>query len=1108
MSHHTSRPLSENNAGNNQLPLFRLDVKVAIMAAVGVLITAAALVYLAVWQSDLYNRLAQREVEQLIGADLDHITQGVYNLVRTENEAVQLQVDYNLNVARHVLSGKGRVYLADETVPWEVVNQFTRDRQTLVLPKMVVEGRWLGKNRDPDLKTPVVDDVAQLVGETATIFQRMNPEGEMLRVATNVMTRDRRRAIGTYIPAVDPDGTPNPVVSAVLKGETYNGRAYVVNAWYLTAYEPIRDSAGRLIGMLYVGIEQKTVESRVRHAILDTKVGNTGYVYVIGGQGESRGRYIISHKGERDGEDIWSNRDIDGRYVIREIVSRAVSLGPGEMATVRYRWQNPGEGAPRWKLARLAYYAPWDWVIGTSVYEDELQTYSSLLGAGRLKMTRAMIIAGMVITILMGMIATWVTWKITRPVRQMTTVAERIAGGDLDQVVSVRSRDEIGQLAQTFNVMTARLKRFMEGLRQSEENYRGIFENAIEGLFKNSLEGRILNANPAMAKMLGYESPDSLIFGVKDVKKELYVNPADREKLVNRILEYGQVSGFEVEFYRKDGKKIWVSISGRLTNDESGNPAFLEGFLTDISDRKYAEEAFAESQNYLDEIINAIADPLFVKDRQHRWVMVNNAMCSFIGRTRQELLGKSDEDYFPKHEAEELWQRDEVVLTTGQENINEESITDAQGRVHTILTKKTLYKDKKGNDFIVALFRDITEQKTAEEDKKRLEARLNQAQKMEAIGTLAGGIAHDFNNILSAIIGYGELAMDELPSDHRAQDDLKEVFKAGNRAKELVAQILAFSRVTETEYSPIALRPVVKETLKMLRAVIPATIEIKQNLAVSGLVMSDPTEINQVVMNLCTNAVHAMDQTGGILEISLEEIRLNNQKALNRLDLAPGPYLKLTVKDNGKGMAPEIKERIFEPYFTTKEKGRGTGLGLSVLHGIIKSHKGGITCESSPGKGSEFAAYLPKVMSKRANSHPLEKKQLPFGRESILYVDDEAALAHLAEKLLKSRGYQVVAETDSMAALALFKQNPGRFDAVITDMTMPKMTGDNLAKELINIRPDIPVILCSGYSEHISEDRAKEIGIREFILKPLDIRTMAETIRKVLDNPNTEAGPS
>ncbi len=962
-----------------------LGAKVALMGACSVLVTAVALVILAVWQSGQYNKLAQSEVELLINADLDHITQGVYNLVRTENEAVQAQVDYNLNVARHFLTNTGSVRLADETVQWKALNQFTNEFEELELPRFLIGEKWLGQNTNPAFKTPIVDDVTRLVGETATIFQRMNDRGDMLRVATTVKTTDDKRAIGTYIPAVNPDGSNNPVISAILNGKTYHGRAYVVNAWYLTAYEPIKDKNGNLVGMLYVGIKQKTVASRVRHAILQTRVGKTGYVYVLGGKGADRGRYIISSEGKRDGENIWSSTNGDGRYIIREIIDKAITLKPGEMTMVRYRWQNPGESESRRKVVHLAYYAPWDWVIGTSVYEDELLAYHSLLTEGRLRMTHVMSAAGIFITLLVGIVGILVTWSITHPVRHITEVAEKISKGDLDQFVNVKSYDEIGILARTFNLMTCKLKQSIERLRESEEKYRGIFENALEGLYQSTIEGRFLNTNPAMAHILGYDSPEDLIETLADIRQQLYVNQDDRDTLVFNILNKDKTSVMEVQVYRKDSSKIWVTIGARLISDDSGKPAFVEGFLMDINDRKQAEEALKET--------------------------------------------------------------------------------------------------------------------------KRLEARLSQAQKMEAIGTLAGGIAHDFNNILSAIIGYTELALNDImlnqdnPPMNKLQVKLNEVLKAGDRAKELTKQILTFSRMTETEYSPIELRVVMKESIKMLRSVIPSTIEIRENLAVPGLVMSDPTQINQIMLNLCTNAVYAMNEIGGgVLEVGLQEVTIDDAAVAQGLDLSPGDYVKLLIRDTGKGISREIMDRIFEPYFTTKEPEGGTGLGLSVIHGIIKSYHGTITCKSILNEGTLFEVYLPGLKATPPATSLKPDMPLPMGSERILFVDDEFVLVNLYVTMLSSLGYEVDSRTSSLDALELFREDPGKFDLVITDMTMPDMTGDRLAEELMSIRHDIPVILCTGYSEHISEEKAKEIGIKKFILKPLDMKTLPRTIRKVLDN--------
>jgi len=1077
----------------------RLSAKVALMGAGSVLITAVALVLLTVWQSGQYNKLAQHEVDGLINADLDHLTQGAYNLVRTENEAVQLQVDNNLNVARHLLASSKGVRLANESTSWTATNQFTKASQELSLPKLLVGEQWIGKNSDLGVETPIVDEVTRLVGETATIFQRMNERGDMLRVATTVRTTAGERAIGTYIPAVEPDGGENAVVAAVLKGQTYHGRAYVVNAWYLTAYEPIRDQAGALVGMLYVGVKQETVASRIRHAILQGSVGKTGYIYVLGGGGEDRGRYVISFKGERDGEDIWTNQDSDGRYVIQEIIGKATRLQPGEMTTVRYRWQNRGEPEPRWKVARLAYYAPWDWVIGTSVYEDELQVYSSLLSDGRTRMVRIMGLAGLIITGLIGLCCLLVTWSITRPVRQMTEVAAKIIDGDFAQVAPVTSQDEIGTLARTFNLMTRELNRYMERLRESEEKYRGIFENALEGLYQTSLDGRFLSANPALAHILGYDSPEQLIESITDIRQQFYVNPTDRDTLLAAVSSYKKTFGFEVQCYRRDGRKIWVSISAGLRDGGAGKPAFIEGFIADVTTRKQAEAALAESRNYLDEIINSIGDPLFVKDERHRWVLVNNALCAFMGLPRNELLGKTDYDFFPKAEAEVFWASDERVMADGTAFINEELFTDAQGIVHVVVTKKTRYIDKIGEKYIVGVIRDITERKKAEEERIRLEARLSQSQKMEAIGALAGGIAHDFNNILQPMLGYGEMLRLQLSPGSPHLRFVERMHTAALRAKDLVNQILAFSRQSEHKIIPVRMQLILKEALKLCRSTIPANIAIKTDIQDDcPSVLVDPTQLHQVIMNLVINAYHAVEQSGGDIAIRLQATALAEEEAAD-VSLPPGRYALFSVCDTGCGIDPDIKDKIFEPYFTTKEQGKGTGLGLAVVYGIVKEHDGDIAIESALGKGTTVKVYLPLTEDLGRGEAPEGLENCPAGSERVLVVDDEEMIVEMETLILESLGYQVTSRQNSLEALELFRANPDAFDLVITDLTMPLMTGEHLAREMIAIKADVPIIICSGHSEAIGSEKAQAMGVKELLMKPISLPEMSQKVRRVLD---------
>ena len=386
-------------------------------------------------------------------------------------------------------------------------------------------------------------------------------------------------------------------------------------------------------------------------------------------------------------------------------------------------------------------------------------------------------------------------------------------------------------------------------------------------------------------------------------------------------------------------------------------------------------------------------------------------------------------------------------------------------------------------------------------EKHKLEAKLRQAHKMEAIGTLAGGIAHDFNNILTAILGYTELAIGDIDNPKNLRKDLDEVFKGGNRAKELVKQILAFSHKSAKQLEPLRVQIVIKEVLQLLRSSIPTTIEIKQNIDPDcEIVLADPTQIHQVIMNLCTNAYQAMRETGGILTISLQAINFSKKDVGTEMHLEPGSYLKLDISDTGVGIPKEVKDRIFEPYFSTKEKGEGTGLGLAVVHGIIINLKGDITVYSEPERGTTFTVYLP-VAETEVKIGPKENltKSLPTGSEHILLVDDDEVIVNLNKTLLEKLGYRVTALASSVEALASFQKNQNDFDLVITDMTMPKITGKELAEQLLAIRPNLPIILCTGYSDLIDEQEAKAMGIRDYVMKPFNNKDFVITIRKVLD---------
>ena len=381
-----------------------------------------------------------------------------------------------------------------------------------------------------------------------------------------------------------------------------------------------------------------------------------------------------------------------------------------------------------------------------------------------------------------------------------------------------------------------------------------------------------------------------------------------------------------------------------------------------------------------------------------------------------------------------------------------------------------------------------------------LEKQINKRQKLEAIGTLASGIAHDFNNILTHIIGCTELAIGDLPSGSSVHDCLKGALKSANHATDLVKQILTFSRQTEQERKPLQLHLIVKETLKLLRSVLPATIEIRQSINVnSDIILADPTQMHQIIINLCSNAEHAMREKGGILEVTLKEIVVDAEFAATRPRLMPMSYLRLSISDTGCGMDKATMNKIFDPFYTTKDTNEGTGLGLAIVHGIVKNHDGTITVYSEPDKGTIFNVYLPTLENHITETKSYDARIAHRGNEKILFIDDEEELVKIGKQMLERLGYTVISETSSIKALKAFKVDPYKFDLVITDQIMPKMKGIELANKILQIRPDIPIILYAGFSNEITSREAQSVGICEVLMKPLASLELGEKIRGVLD---------
>jgi len=625
-----------------------------------------------------------------------------------------------------------------------------------------------------------------------------------------------------------------------------------------------------------------------------------------------------------------------------------------------------------------------------------------------------------------------------------------------------------------------------EALRESEGKFRDLAEKSMVGIYLYQ-DARFKYVNSEFAETLGY-TPEEIIdrLPLSDI-----IHPEDlplvEENNRKRLQGEEKARRYEFRARGRDGSIKYVEIYGSRTIYR-GKPALI-GTALDVTDRRRAEEDLRR----LSVAVEQAAENIIITDREGVIQYVNPAFEKITGYSREEAIGQNPR--FLKsgvHDSafyEDLW--DTIgggKVWTGRftNRRRDGSLYQEDATISPLVTSS-------GNLMgYVSLKRDVTEA-------VRLEAHLRQAQKMEAIGTLAGGIAHDFNNILSAMMGYAELAKFKT-SDETIQPYMDQILKACNRSRDLVTQILTFSRQREKEKIAVAVTPIVKEALKLLRSSFPATIEIKTSYeAPQGTIFADPTQIHQVLMNLCTNAVYAMrEKEAGVLSVHLDRHTLSADDTACNPEMQPGDYLQITVADTGEGIDPAIRENIFDPFFTTKASGEGTGLGLSVVYGIVKDHGGCISVDSEPGTGAVFTVYLPLVEAGERLKGK-EPAPVPRGAGRILLVDDEEPLASLGREMLTSLGYDVTVHLSSRNALEAFRAHPERFELVITDMTMPNMTGTTLSREILKIRPGTPIILTTGFSQRIDEEEAMRIGIRKLLMKPVSLKDLARAVKEIVN---------
>ena len=704
----------------------------------------------------------------------------------------------------------------------------------------------------------------------------------------------------------------------------------------------------------------------------------------------------------------------------------------------------------------------------------------------------------------------------------------RLTRNELEQRMEARAEELALYNTQLMEEITERMQT-EQTLEHTQRFLQNVFDAIQDGITVVDRDRRIVKANRWMEQLYAQDRPL-----VGKYCYQVFQNRATpcEDCPACETLETGKIATTVLPYPDAAHPQRWLELATFPLKGSEGTVEGVIEYFKDITLQHEAQAALEESeQRYralfedspislweadaseikaeveklhsdgftdLDQFLRLRPQKVMALLEKLKMVDLNNYSCRLYGASDKQTLLDNWQHLLPPN-SENILREALVTLADGRMIEMEFENRTLGGEMLHVLIRSLVppgYENTWSKIFIS--IQDLTERVRAEKTRKSLENQLQRSQKLEAIGTLAGGIAHDFNNILSAIIGYTELAKLDLSTDDPVQAKLDQVYLAGSRAKDLVKQILAFSRQAERKRQIVQISLIVKEAMKLLRSTLPATIEIKQRIKTHAVVKADPSQIYQVVMNLCTNAYQAMGETGGMLAIELEDVALKAKDIEGHPEVLPGPHVRLAVVDTGQGIDAEVQDRIFDPYFTTKEKSKGTGLGLAVVHGIIKSLGGMITVNSEPQKGSRFEVYLP-VAELAPMEQSVEAHAIPGGSERILFVDDEKLLAQMGQQMLIRLGYQVTALTNSEAALKAFENAPNHFDLVITDMTMPKMTGLDLARQMLVQRPDLPVILCSGMRGNITPDKAAGSGIRELITKPVTMKKLAEAVRRVLE---------
>ena len=891
------------------------------------------------------------DLKQAYESDLDHIVANIHAMCKAQEELLQGKLTADQKLAHHLFYQFGRHVSVSSArfVEMTAEDQITRERLQVRIPVWSIGSQKITGDHT------IVDRVQQLAGGTCTIFQRF--EGDrLLRISTNVLRADGSRAVGTYLPA------SSEVARAIVRGETYRGRAYVVNAWYITVYEPIYNERQEVIGALYVGIPEQSAVS-LKTAIKSIKIGKTGYAYIL----DSSGRLVLHPA--KEGESILETKDPTGLEYMREIARQAPLLKENEVGTIRYPWANVelGENAPRMKINKYLYFRPWDWIIVAGSYEEEI-----FAGVNRTLYFVVLIALG---SIALAILLTVILSRfLTRPITELTEITARMAGGDLTQKVALTSEDEIGRLAQSFNRMadqvlahTRNLEEIVrtrtEQIQEKEEKYRnlsGLLNSVLESSTEYSIiamdpRGIILEYNRGSANLFGWEKDE--VVGKMWIGRTFLKEARSKGILqeISRKIETAGVVEYQMERTRKDGSRFQANAIVTALQDSSGK---ILGFLEiarDITEKLRLEKELRETKDYLENIVQSSVDAIVTTDPKGRITFVNKAMEEIVGVSPKDMIQQPISRFYLEGigEARKIM----GILREKGSLQNYDTFAVRRGKPVPIFLSASLLRNEAGEIIgTLGVFKDLTEMKKLEEELKKTQAHLFQVGKMRAMGELVAGVAHEINNPLMAADTFLHVIQENLPAGEPNRQRLELIQKCHSRIAKIINHLKDFSRQSKLDFRQIDISEPIENALlitgqQLLNHGIRVRKEFQPDLP---QIRGDSTQLEQVFLNLIANAKDAMEAAGRKRDLTIRT-SLIRHSGWNDIEIS--------FEDTGSGIAEENREKIFEPFFSTKEVGKGTGLGLSICYGIIEAHGGRIEVESRVQEGTTFRVILPVLGS-------------------------------------------------------------------------------------------------------------------------------------------------